>query len=260
MPACNEIFKGNEKIDRRVPKHIIVAGLCNLTEEGGQMVQVVRGSNPTSASRFPLSRLWQPDSIPALVLPSCGMAARHRKGATAERLRKSNSHWKGVWQNRNSTVPIEKPINTLEEQQSIKNRSAVAPFRCLAVIPSEGCTTAGILPGCPSLDRRSRETEVGFKPRTFWSVASGDPDTRVRGIYGVGIALIPKAKSVLLDWTRVTYALSGGLVQLRLTQIDAVNGVCLSYHRMLPTDGSSETKRGEFYQDLSRLLRSGKKD
>ncbi|KAG5450072.1 hypothetical protein CSKR_111215, partial [Clonorchis sinensis] len=45
----------------------------------------VRGSNPTSAPRLPLSRLGQPDSIPALVLPSGGMTARHRKGATAER-------------------------------------------------------------------------------------------------------------------------------------------------------------------------------
>ncbi|KER19934.1 hypothetical protein T265_11402 [Opisthorchis viverrini] len=45
----------------------------------------VRGSNPTSVTRLPLSRLGQPGSIPALVLPSCGMAARHRKGATAER-------------------------------------------------------------------------------------------------------------------------------------------------------------------------------
>ncbi|KAG5452452.1 hypothetical protein CSKR_201682, partial [Clonorchis sinensis] len=45
----------------------------------------VRGSNPTSASRLPLSRLGQPGSIPALVLPSGGMAARHRKVATAER-------------------------------------------------------------------------------------------------------------------------------------------------------------------------------
>ncbi|KAG5450540.1 hypothetical protein CSKR_101705 [Clonorchis sinensis] len=45
----------------------------------------VRGSNPASASRLPLSRLGQPGSIPALVLPSGGMAARHRKGATAER-------------------------------------------------------------------------------------------------------------------------------------------------------------------------------
>ncbi|KAG5442938.1 hypothetical protein CSKR_104781 [Clonorchis sinensis] len=45
----------------------------------------VRGSNPASASRLLLSRLGQPGSIPALVLPSGGMAARHRKGATAER-------------------------------------------------------------------------------------------------------------------------------------------------------------------------------
>ncbi|KER25219.1 hypothetical protein T265_07261 [Opisthorchis viverrini] len=45
----------------------------------------VRRSNPTSATRLPLSRLGQPDSIPALVKPSGGMAARHRKGVTAER-------------------------------------------------------------------------------------------------------------------------------------------------------------------------------
>ncbi|KAG5446032.1 hypothetical protein CSKR_103895 [Clonorchis sinensis] len=45
----------------------------------------VRGSNPTSASRLPLSRLGQPGSIPALVQPSGGMAVRHRKGTTAER-------------------------------------------------------------------------------------------------------------------------------------------------------------------------------
>ncbi|KAG5442342.1 hypothetical protein CSKR_109298 [Clonorchis sinensis] len=39
----------------------------------------VRGSNPTSASRFPLPRLGQPGSISALVLFSGRMAARHRK-------------------------------------------------------------------------------------------------------------------------------------------------------------------------------------
>ncbi|KER32163.1 hypothetical protein T265_12862, partial [Opisthorchis viverrini] len=53
-----------------------------------------------------------------------------------------------------------------------KNRSAVAPFRCLAAIPPEGCTRAGILSGCPSLDRGSREAEVGFEPRTFRSSAN----------------------------------------------------------------------------------------
>ncbi|KAG5448742.1 hypothetical protein CSKR_100132 [Clonorchis sinensis] len=60
---------------------------------GREMAQVVvaqftdrkvHGSNPTSASRRPLSRLGQPGSIPALVLPSGGMTARHRKGATTE--------------------------------------------------------------------------------------------------------------------------------------------------------------------------------
>ncbi|KAG5441238.1 hypothetical protein CSKR_102452 [Clonorchis sinensis] len=40
----------------------------------------VRQSNPTSASRFPLSRLRQPGSIPTLVPPSVGMAVRHQKG------------------------------------------------------------------------------------------------------------------------------------------------------------------------------------
>ncbi|KER21091.1 hypothetical protein T265_10505 [Opisthorchis viverrini] len=39
----------------------------------------VRDPNPTFVPRFPLSRLG-----PALVLPSDGMAARHRKGVTAE--------------------------------------------------------------------------------------------------------------------------------------------------------------------------------
>ncbi|KER21882.1 hypothetical protein T265_14990, partial [Opisthorchis viverrini] len=53
-----------------------------------------------------------------------------------------------------------------------QNCPAVAPFRCLTVMPPKGCTRAGILPGCPSLGRRSREAEVKFEPRTFRSVNS----------------------------------------------------------------------------------------
>ncbi|KER29553.1 hypothetical protein T265_03851 [Opisthorchis viverrini] len=49
-------------------------------------------------------------------------------------------------------------------------RSALAPFRCLAAMPPERSTRAGILPGCPSLDRGSRVAGVGFEPRTFRSV------------------------------------------------------------------------------------------
>ncbi|KER31855.1 hypothetical protein T265_12897, partial [Opisthorchis viverrini] len=48
-----------------------------------------------------------------------------------------------------------------------KNPSAITPFRCLAAMPPEGSTRAGILPGCPSLDGGNREAEFGFEPRTF---------------------------------------------------------------------------------------------
>ncbi|KAG5441296.1 hypothetical protein CSKR_111696 [Clonorchis sinensis] len=53
--------------------------------EGEFTDRKVRGSNPTSASRFPLSRLGLPGSIPALVVPSGGMAVGHQKGITTER-------------------------------------------------------------------------------------------------------------------------------------------------------------------------------
>ncbi|KAG5445498.1 hypothetical protein CSKR_100985, partial [Clonorchis sinensis] len=52
------------------------------------------------------------------------------------------------------------------------SRSAVTPFQCLASMPPEGSTRAEILPGCPSLNRGSREAEVGFEPQTLQSVNS----------------------------------------------------------------------------------------
>ncbi|KAG5447289.1 Heat shock cognate 71 kDa protein [Clonorchis sinensis] len=62
------------------------------------------------------------------------------------------------------------------------NSSAVTPFRCLAAMPPEGSTRAEVLPGCPSLDRGSREAEVGFEPRTFRSrLERGSTDWKVRG-------------------------------------------------------------------------------
>ncbi|KER22732.1 hypothetical protein T265_09217 [Opisthorchis viverrini] len=60
----------------------------------------VRGSNPTSATRLPLSRLGQPGSIPALVLPSGGMAARHRKGCYSERFTTAKYMDVILWMNR----------------------------------------------------------------------------------------------------------------------------------------------------------------
>ncbi|KER20313.1 hypothetical protein T265_11120 [Opisthorchis viverrini] len=58
--------------------------------------------------------------------------------------------------------------------------SDLTPFRCLNAMPPEGSTRAWILPGCPSLNRGSREAEVGFEPRTFWSPVSMDsPKNRI---------------------------------------------------------------------------------
>ncbi|KAG5449705.1 hypothetical protein CSKR_103080 [Clonorchis sinensis] len=52
----------------------------------------IRRSNPTFASRLLLSKLGQPGSIPALVLSSGGVAARHRKVVTAERIKYNNTY------------------------------------------------------------------------------------------------------------------------------------------------------------------------
>ncbi|KER22367.1 hypothetical protein T265_09536 [Opisthorchis viverrini] len=40
-------------------------------------------------------------------------------------------------------------------------------FRYLTAMPSEGGTKSRILSGCPGLDRRSPDAEVGFEPWTF---------------------------------------------------------------------------------------------
>ncbi|KER21176.1 hypothetical protein T265_10431 [Opisthorchis viverrini] len=75
---------------------------------------------------------------------------------------------------------------TICMQWPIKSGSAVTPFPCLAATPPEAGTRAKIVPGCPSLDRRSRG--VGFAPRAFLTlvvakasrqVASGSKSCRM---------------------------------------------------------------------------------
>ncbi|KAG5450137.1 hypothetical protein CSKR_112663, partial [Clonorchis sinensis] len=131
--------------------------------------QKVRGSNPTSASRLPLSRLGQPGSIPALVLPSGSMAVGHRKGATAERTTRLIQKKSELKSSTASTRSWSRSIIPSDVKKIKINHSAVAPFWCLTAMLPEGSTRAGILPGCPSLDRGSREAEVGFELWTFRS-------------------------------------------------------------------------------------------
>ncbi|KAG5444759.1 hypothetical protein CSKR_114306 [Clonorchis sinensis] len=64
--------------DEFVPVRIHIQGGMAQWLEREFTDQKVRGSNPTSAPRLPLSRLGQPGSIPALVHPSGGMVVRRR--------------------------------------------------------------------------------------------------------------------------------------------------------------------------------------
>ncbi|KER29249.1 hypothetical protein T265_04095 [Opisthorchis viverrini] len=167
------------------------------------------GSNPTSTSRLPFSRLWQPGDIPAPVLPSGGMTARHRKGVSAGFKPSFNilTRHKPSYELPHSTrsdgedeshtvvaallllwIPAihsqkEKKIRLVSAfghrtklgqnmRKKKKKAFSCSAFRCLSDMPPEGSTRAGILPDCPSLDRGSRKAEVGFESRTFRSVNS----------------------------------------------------------------------------------------
>ncbi|GAA51781.1 hypothetical protein CLF_106788 [Clonorchis sinensis] len=123
----------------------------------------VRGSNPTSASRLPLSRLGQPGSIPALVLPSGGMAARlgkptlvlpsggvaarHRKGVTVERF---------LYQFRLKTKISSHSIPLPRKGKSQNFRWPFVVVQAARLVDSK----FGLLPGCSSLAKVSRYTAV----------------------------------------------------------------------------------------------------
>ncbi|KAG5449100.1 Major vault protein, partial [Clonorchis sinensis] len=49
-------------------------------------------------------------------------------------------------------------------------------------MPPEGSTRAGILPGCPSLDRGIREAEVGFEPRNFRSMPPLETSSNITSV------------------------------------------------------------------------------
>ncbi|KAG5455034.1 hypothetical protein CSKR_111715 [Clonorchis sinensis] len=66
--------------------HTCACKYCTQWLEREVTDRKVRGSNPISNSRLPLSRLGQPGSIQAPLLPSGGMAVRHRKVATTDEI------------------------------------------------------------------------------------------------------------------------------------------------------------------------------
>ncbi|KER20352.1 hypothetical protein T265_15340, partial [Opisthorchis viverrini] len=67
----------------------------------------------------------------------------------------------------NICMPSIKDFRRFNSSCSAKNRSPLAPFRYPAALPTEGGTRAGVLPGCPYLDRSSQDALVGFESRTL---------------------------------------------------------------------------------------------
>jgi len=90
---------------------------------------------------------------------------------------------------------------------------------------------------------------------------SGDPAATARGLYGVGVALSPRAERALLDWIPV----NSRLCAVRLAGSIKVNANrhgkrCLFVvSAYAPTDGSSEQEKDDFYRELSRLIRLAKR-
>ena len=86
---------------------------------------------------------------------------------------------------------------------------------------------------------------------------SGDCAAANRGMYGVGIALSPRAESALLDWIPV----NSRLCAVRLNGITKVNAHRRSRRCLFvisayaPTDVASDAEKDSFYSELTRLVR-----
>ncbi|KER20282.1 hypothetical protein T265_11127 [Opisthorchis viverrini] len=59
-------------------------------------------------------------------------------------------------------------ILTSMTKSTSTHSSAVTRFRCLAVMQPKVSTRSETLSDFPSLERSSRDAEVGFEPRTVW--------------------------------------------------------------------------------------------
>ncbi|KER32223.1 hypothetical protein T265_12825, partial [Opisthorchis viverrini] len=129
----------------------------------------VRGSNPTSATRLPLSRLGQPGSNPALVLPSGGMAARHRKGVTATYLPISKDNFY-VELNGMTKCTVNREI--LKDIGQVQLRVGLTPPRTDYVTSIGEETFTLQLPSSANKPTTSRRTRATYNPQNHHFVSS----------------------------------------------------------------------------------------
>ncbi|KER23742.1 hypothetical protein T265_08433 [Opisthorchis viverrini] len=139
--------------------------------QGGEMPSVlgreftdrkVRGSNPTSASRLPQSRLGQPGSIPTLVLPHGGIA-----GATAEQWCLRNAHTNHI-----------KPIGSNPDSSHLTLRESCDPDAV-----ARDTYGMGVIP----LNNRLCASKSLVRSSHLTLRESCDPDAVARDTYGMGV-------------------------------------------------------------------------
>ena len=89
---------------------------------------------------------------------------------------------------------------------------------------------------------------------------SGDSAASARGVYGVGIALSPRAEQALLDWIPISSRLCAVRLGLSMkVNADRKRNRCLFVvSAYAPKDCSSEEDKDNFYRDLSNLLNTAK--
>ncbi|KER31489.1 hypothetical protein T265_02262 [Opisthorchis viverrini] len=112
----------------------------------------------------------------------------------------------------------------------------------------------------PSVVLHLRTPRMNSALSHFSLRVSGDPEAMTRGIYGVGVALSPRAERALLDWIPV----NSRLCAVRLSSSIKINA---SRHKKrclfvvsayAPTDCSSDAEKDTFYRELSGLIRQAK--
>ncbi|KER33065.1 hypothetical protein T265_12682, partial [Opisthorchis viverrini] len=101
-------------------------------------------------------------SCGTLSVPNCHATRKNHEGWDVARLLKPRQMKRRV-RGRVQTTDLPITLKAIRTDWG-KYRSAVAPFRRLTAMPLIGGTRAGIVSGCPSLERGSREVEVGFEP------------------------------------------------------------------------------------------------
>ncbi|KAG5444112.1 hypothetical protein CSKR_104199 [Clonorchis sinensis] len=172
-----------------------VLQLNSLYDYPGKQIHLPRPLAPPQARGF---RLVSLSLVPAIYISQVSQSGREVSSSTSiTRLKRKGERGQPcltpldvvnsgieIWKGPPDTAKVshDRQRRKLADKDKRPTRSVVPPYRYLAAMPSEGSTRAEIPSGCPSLDKSSRNTKVGFEPQTFRSCLENEfTDQKVRG-------------------------------------------------------------------------------